>query len=55
MNELHTMDTDELMSIYTEYEMDGGWETYELLDYLTEEMARDYDRCMEAQEYANDL
>ena len=55
MNELYTMDAELVMNIYAEYEADGGWETYELLDYLAEEMAHDYDRCIEAQEDANDL
>lgn len=34
MNDLITMDLDEVMAIYAQYEADGGIETYEMLDEL---------------------
>lgn len=34
MNDLISMDLEEVMIAYAEYEADGGWETYEMLDEL---------------------
>lgn len=52
MNDLISMDLDEVMIAYAEYEADGGWETYEMLDYL---LIEQYNMDMAAQEFANDL